>query len=171
MGQEEADNIESDAKRKVQDTISKLSITHERIDINPRFADTSQFCKEYGYNEEDSGNTIIVASKKEPKIFAACLVLATTKLDVNKKVKKLMGVSRLSFANAVETAEQTRMVIGGVTILGLPESMRIFVDSKIFERDLLVTGGGGRSTKIVLNPNEIKKIPNVEIIDNLSLPV
>ena len=81
-------------------TVFNLGLPHEVIEIDPALADTALFCARYGFPMEKSGNTIIVASKKEPKVFVACVVMATLRLDVNKRVRKLMGVSKASFATA-----------------------------------------------------------------------
>ena len=69
-------------------SLRNLGVPYELIEIDPAFADTAAFCEKYGYPLERSCNTIIVASKKEPKQFVACVVLAHTRLDVNKRVTK-----------------------------------------------------------------------------------
>src|SRR5947208_3233666 len=91
--------------------VAKLGVPYELIPIDPAFADTAAFCEKYGYPVERSCNTIIVASKKEPKKFVACVVLAHTRLDVNKRVTKLMGVSKASFASAEEMVALTGMQV------------------------------------------------------------
>ena len=83
-----------------------------------------------------------MASKKEPRVFVACVVLATTRLDVNKRVRKLMGVSKASFASAEEMKELTGMEIGVVTPFSLPEELQLYVDSRIMELDWGDTGRG-----------------------------
>src|SRR5947207_14944015 len=104
----------------VTETLDALGIAYEVHTIDPDFADTTAFCAKYGVPLDQSANTIIVASKKEPKQYCACLVLATTRLDVNHGVRKLMGVARVSFASGDETKALTGMLIGGVTIFALP---------------------------------------------------
>src|SRR4029453_14745466 len=100
--------------------IQRLGILYEAIEIDPAFADTAAFCEKYGYPADRSCNTIIVASKKKPKKFVACVVLANTRLDVNKRVTKLMGVSKASFASADEMMSLTGMLVGGETPVCLP---------------------------------------------------
>ena len=101
-------------------TVANLGLPYEESEIDPALADTALFCERYGFPMEQSGNTIIVASKKDPKVFVACVVLATTRLDVNKRVRKLMGVSKASFASAEEMKVLTGMEVGGVTPFSLP---------------------------------------------------
>ncbi len=153
----------------IKSFLSRQAIIHEWLTINPDFADTASFCEEYGYSLSESGNTIIVASKRGEKKYAACLVLASDKLNVNKKVKSLMNVPRLSFANSEETMTLTGMLIGGVTPFGLPESVNLYIDSKVLNTEKIILGGGSRSAKILLPPDELKKIPKVEIIEDLSI--
>ena len=150
-------------------TLNGLGIEHELIRIDPDFADTAQFCERYGYTLEGSGNTIIVASKRGAKKFCACIVQGSARLDVNKRVKGLMGVSRASFASADETRALTGMMIGGVTAFALPADLPIFADAKLLGQERIVLGSGSRSSKIIIAPQDIEKIPGAEFVEGLSL--
>lgn len=116
-----------DIEQRVLHALAALAAPYELIPIDPAYADTAAFCAQYGFSLDRAGNTTIVASKKEPRQFCACVVKATTRLDVNHAVKRLMGVSKLSFASADETMALTGMVIGGVTIFALPPDLPIYV--------------------------------------------
>ena len=151
-------------------TVANLGLTHEVIEIDPDLADTDLFCKNYGFPMEQSGNTIIVASKKDPKVFVACVVLATTRLDVNKRVRKLMGVSKASFASAEEMKVLTGMEVGGVTPFSLPEGLQLYVDSRIMKLDWVILGGGGRDRKLKISPEVFHQL-GAEIVENLALPI
>src|SRR5258705_463901 len=128
---------------RVAQALESLGAKRELMRIDPDFADTAVFCEKYGVALDHSGNTIIVASKKEPKQFCACLVLATTRLDVNHAVRRLMEVSRVSFATAEETAALTGMMIGGGTPLAPPPRLPPYPDERIIGLDSGVLGGGG----------------------------
>ena len=154
---------------RVVSTLNDLGIEHDLIQIDPDFADTAEFCEKYGYTLEGSGNTIIVASKRGAKKYCACIVQGSARLDVNKTVKRLMGVSRASFASAEETMELTGMLIGGVTAFALPEDMPVYADQKLLEQESIILGSGSRSSKIMIAPEEISKIPGAQFIDGLSL--
>ena len=149
--------------------MESLGVQHEMFEIDPDFADTAAFCEKYGFPMEKSGNTIVVASKRGQKKHCACIVAATDRLDVNKRVKGLMEVSRASFAGADETMELTGMMIGGVTPFGLPSELPIYADAKLNVLDYVIIGGGSRSSKIKLAPSELGKLPNLEFIEGLSL--
>ncbi len=140
---------------RVLERVRSLGVSHEILSIDPADADTVVFCEKYGYPLEQSGNTIIVASKKEPKAYAACVVLATTRLDVNKRVRHLLGVSKLSFATAEEMQELTGMEVGGVTPFALPDEMPLYVDSRLMELEWVILGGGGRDRKVRIAPEAL----------------
>jgi prolyl-tRNA editing enzyme YbaK/EbsC (Cys-tRNA(Pro) deacylase) len=148
--------------------LERLGVPYEVVTIDPDFADTAQFCAKYGIPLDQSANTIIVASKKEPKQYCACLVLATTRLDVNHAVKKLMGVARVSFATADETKDLTGMLIGGVTVFALPDTLPIYVDERVMQPEWIIVGGGGRSTKIRCAPDALRRLPNVTVVPALA---
>src|SRR5262245_54228975 len=147
--------------------IQRLGILYEAIEIDPAFADTAAFCEKYGYPTDRSCNTIIVASKKEPKQFVACVVLANTRLDVNKRVTKLMGVSKASFASAEEMMALTGMQVGGVTPLSLPPGMPLYIDARIPALEWIILGGGGRGLKVKTSPEALIKL-GAEVVSGLA---
>lgn len=154
--------------RKITDAIDALGVPYERMTIDPAYADTVAFCEHYGYPPENSGNTIVVASKKEPKQYVACVVLATTQLDVNRRVRKLMGVSRASFATSEEMMALTGMQVGGVTPFALPDGLPLYVDERIMSLDWVILGGGGRDSKIKIAPEVFTKL-GAEVIADLAI--
>ena len=154
--------------RRVLDT---LGTPYEIVEIDPAFADTAAFCEKYGYGLDVSGNTIVVASKREPKQFAACLVLANTRLDVNHAVRRLMGASRVSFASAEETMTLTGMEIGGVTLVALPAGLPVYVDDRVMALDYVILGSGNRSSKVRIGPAALERLPGVRVVAGLAHPL
>lgn len=151
--------------------LDRLGIDYDTIDCDPDFADTAAFCERYGVALEDSANTIIVAGKTDPRVYVACVVLATTKLDVNGAVRRRLGVKRASFASADETAELTGMMIGGVTPFALPAGLPLWVDERVMKRGSIVVGGGSRSLKLRLSPEVFRMLPGAEVVSDLAVPV
>ena len=158
----------SDAERLVREALDRLGVGHEVIEIDPAYADTAAFCARYGYPAERSANTILVASKKEPKRYAVCVVLATTQLDVNHRVRDLLAVSRVSFASADEMNSVLGMEVGGVTPFGLPAGMPLFVDGRVGACEWIILGGGGRGTKIKIAP-AVFELLGAERVENLAV--
>lgn len=144
---------------------------YEVIEIDPALADTADFCEHYGYPLQISANCILVASKDDPPQVAACLALATTRLDVNKRVRKLLGVRKLSFAPAELTREATGMEIGGVTPFALPASLagRRWADERIAGLDRVIVGGGSRSLKLLVAPAALEQA-GFEFVEGLATP-
>lgn len=154
---------------KVRAALEARAMIARVVPCNPELADTAAFCAHYGFSPAQSANTIIVASRSEPVQYVACLVLATTKLDVNKKVRQLMQVRKVSFATAEQTATLTGMLIGGVTVVGLPATIPIYIDSAVMEQPEIILGGGNRSSKLLLKSSELGKLPNTQVIEGLGL--
>ena len=153
----------------VREALARLGIQHQVIEIDPDYADTEAFGARYGYPLENSGNTIIVASRRGPKVYCACLVQADRRLDVNHRVSELTGVRTLSFASAEETRELTGMMIGGVTVFGLPDELPLYLDALIMGLEYVIVGGGSRSVKLSVAPAELTKIPGAQVVEGLTL--
>ena len=149
--------------------LSAIGVDYEEIPCDPELADTAAFCAHYGYALDESANTIVVAARKEPGVACACVMLATTRLDVNRRVCGLLGVRRASFAAAEQTRELTGMMIGGVTPVALPEGLPLFIDSRVLQRESVIVGGGSRSMKLRLSPAVLVALPNARVVDALAL--
>jgi len=147
--------------------LDSLRISYEIIPCDPALADTAQFCATYGYALEDSANTIVVGGKADPPVYAACVVLATTRLDVNRVVKKRMGVRKASFASGADTEQLTGMSIGGVTPFGLPDDLPLWVDGQVMTRDRIILGGGGRDRKVLASPTILTAL-GAEVVEGLA---
>lgn len=159
----------TDIESRVLSALEELGVSYELVHIDPEFADTADFCEKYGYPLETSGNTIIVASKRGEKKYCGCIVQATGRLDVNHTVKRLMGVSRASFASADETMELTGMMIGGVTAFALPTGLPLYADPNLRSQEYVILGSGSRSSKLKIGPDDLGKIPGVQFIDGLAM--
>ena len=158
-------------ERRVIAMLDGLGVPYELHRIDPAFADTAAYCERYGSSPEHAANTIIVASKKEPKQCAACVVKATRRLDGNHTVRRLMNAARISFASAEETRELTGMMIGGVTVLALPPELAIYVDDTLMDLPWIILGGGSRSLKIRISPEGFRKLPGATVVAGLSNPI
>jgi prolyl-tRNA editing enzyme YbaK/EbsC (Cys-tRNA(Pro) deacylase) len=152
----------------VEQALAQYGIAHEVLACDAELADTGAFCEHYGVSLEQAANTILVASRKvDPPKYAICVVLGTTRLDVNKTVREKLGVKRLSFADAETTVEVTGMLIGGVTAIGT-QGIPIYVDSAVMQQSEVIMGGGNRTSKLRLDPQELVKLPGVEVIEGLA---
>jgi len=166
MPAEPAANVEVEAV--VRAVLDGLGVDYEWMPCDPDYADTAAFCERYGIPPDISANTIVVASRRGAEAACACVVLATSRLDVNNTVRRLLGVAKASFASAEETVRLTGMMIGGVTPWGLPESLPLYVDAAVMQRERVVTGAGSRSAKVMCPPGALLRLANATVVDGLA---
>ena len=155
---------------RVREALEALGVEHDVLACDPELADTAAFCAHYGFTLDEAANTILVASKKvDPPRYAVCVVLGTTALDVNHTVRGLLDVKRLSFADADTTVALTGMQIGGVTAFGI-DGLPVYVDAAVMGVERVVMGGGNRSSKVLIKPSQLLKIPSARVVDGLANP-
>lgn len=140
--------------------------------IDPAFSDTSVFTQTYGVLPEVSGNCVVIAGRREgQERVAACVVLATTRADVNGTVKRLLDVRKCSFMGMDDAVARTGMEYGGITPVGLPAGWRVLVDARVAQVAAVVVGSGVRGSKLVLPGAVLAAMPGVEVVDGLANPV
>lgn len=154
---------------RVAAALERFGMEHRAIECDPQYADTAAYCEHYHLPPGEGANTILVATRTDPAQFAACIVLPTTRLDVNKRVRQLMGGRRVSFASVDQTVALTDMQVGGVVAIGLPEDVPIYIDDAIFALPEVLLGGGNRSSKLLLDPQELLKMPQARRIQGLGV--
>lgn len=164
----QSQQIAQQIEQRVRDFLAEHEIAYETIACRPDQADNAIFCEVFGIAPEASVNTILVASKKEPKQYAACLALANTRLDVNRTVRKEMGVRKCSFASFEETESVTGMISGGVTAFALPPEIPILIDARIQGEELMWLGGGSRSLKVGIRADDLARLPNARLVEGLA---
>jgi prolyl-tRNA editing enzyme YbaK/EbsC (Cys-tRNA(Pro) deacylase) len=146
----------------------RLGVPFEVLPCDPALADTEAFCAAYGFRGDESANTIVVVAKTDPPRYVACVVLATTRLDVNNAVRKRLGVKKASFADAETVRALTGMEIGGVTPFDLGE-MEIWVDARVASCERIVLGGGSRSCKVIGPPTLLTAQATATVIEGLAI--
>lgn len=158
-----------DARARLEGVLAGRGVAYELFPCDPALADTAAFCSAYGFDPEESANTIVVAGKSELRRYAACIVLAPHRLDVNRVIRARLGTRKASFATAEETQTLTGMEIGGVTPFGLPPDLPIWIDAAVMSRARIVLGGGSRSWKVIAPPEILLTLPSVEVVDGLAV--
>jgi prolyl-tRNA editing enzyme YbaK/EbsC (Cys-tRNA(Pro) deacylase) len=152
----------------VEESLEKYGLSYKVLECPSDFSDTAAFCEHFNISPNQAANTILVASRKvDPVKYAVCVVLGNTRLDVNNRVCDLLGVRKASFADAETTVQQTGMQIGGVVAVGIND-LPIYVDSLVLQQAEVIMGGGNRTSKILINPQDLKKIPHLQIIEGLA---
>lgn len=140
--------------------------------IDPGLADTAQFCEHYGVPLAASANCVVVAGKRGDTVrYAACLALATTRVNVNTVVRKRLDARKASFAPMDTAVELTGMEYGGITPVGLPADWSILVDANVAAEPELVIGGGTRGSKLLVTGKFLASLPGAEVVEELAVPV
>ena len=137
----------------------------EIFECKDEFSDTQSFCDHYGYKIEDSCNAILIKSKKPEQFYALFCVLGVDRLDVNHKGKAVLNSKKLSFASREEAEEITDQIYGGISPLGLPKDIKIYVDKNVMSRDKVFIGGGNRVSKFFLSPETLVDLTNAIVED------
>jgi prolyl-tRNA editing enzyme YbaK/EbsC (Cys-tRNA(Pro) deacylase) len=144
----------------------------EVVEIDPSLADTEALCAHYDLPLGDSANCVVVAAKRGgATTYAACVVLATTRADVNRLVRKHLDARKATFAPLDAVVEATGMEYGGITPVGLPADWRILVDAAVAARPAAVVGSGVRHSKLRLPGAALAALPNAEVLQALGVPV
>jgi prolyl-tRNA editing enzyme YbaK/EbsC (Cys-tRNA(Pro) deacylase) len=137
--------------------------------IDPDLADTAAFCERYGVEMLDSANCVVIAGRRgEVTSYAACVVLATTRADVNGIVRRRLEARKASFAPMQDAVRLTGMEFGGITPIGLPTTWPVLVDAAVLTREIVVIGSGLRRSKLALPAATLAELPRSEVITGLA---
>jgi prolyl-tRNA editing enzyme YbaK/EbsC (Cys-tRNA(Pro) deacylase) len=137
-------------------------------EIDPALADTEAFCAHYGIAAADSANCVVVKGRRAGNVrYAACVVLATARADVNGIVRRRLDVRSASFAPMEEAVALTGMGYGGITPVGLPDDWPLLVDAAVAASPGVVVGAGIRGAKLFLPGSVLAGLPRAEVIDGL----
>src|SRR6476469_3163478 len=141
-------------------------------EIDADLADTAAFCAAYDVPLEASANCVVVAARRAGQTtLAACLVLATTRADVNGLVRRHLDARKASFAPQDVAVAETGMAYGGITPIGLPAGWPVLVDAAVAAGELLVVGSGVRGSKLAVAGDVLARLPGAQVIEGLARPV
>ena len=153
----------------IHKTVENLYIENQEsleiFECKDEFSDTQSFCDYYGYKIEDSCNAIMIKSKKPQEFYALFCVLGIDRLDVNHKGKSVLNSKKLSFASQEEAEKITEQTYGGISPLGLPENIKVYVDKNVTTRERVFIGGGNRISKFFLSPETLVSLTNASVVD------
>jgi len=140
-------------------------------EIDPELADTAAFCEHYGVGMDISANCVVVEARRADRTwYAACLVLATTRADINGIVRKHLGARKISFASMDTAVSLSGMEYGGITPIGLPDDWPILVDQNVVGQERVIVGSGIRGSKILVDTDVLTQLPNAEVLTIVKEP-
>jgi prolyl-tRNA editing enzyme YbaK/EbsC (Cys-tRNA(Pro) deacylase) len=138
-------------------------------EIDPAAAGTAEFCERYGVSPAESANCVVITGRRDGQArYAACVILATTRADVNNVARRELDVRKASFAAMDDAVEQTGMEYGGITPVGLPASWPVLVDALVADTPAVVIGSGLRSSKLLLPGKMLASLPGARVIEGLA---
>lgn len=139
--------------------------------IDPDLADTAAFCEHYGVPPEESANCVVIAARRGGETsYAACLVTAVTRADVNGVVRRRLGARKASFAPVDDALAATGMEYGGITPVGLPAGWPVLVDAAVVRQPHVIIGSGIRGSKLRMPGPLVAALPGAEVIEGLATP-
>lgn len=142
------------------------------VEIDPDVSDTAASQEVFGLSTETLANCVVVVGKRDGlERVAACVILASTRADVNNVAKRRLDVRKASFLSMDRAVEASGMEYGGITPIGLPSDWPVLVDSRVVQQDVVIIGSGVRRSKILLPGALFERLPGVEIIEGLANPV
>ena len=134
-------------------------------EIDPELADTAAFCAYYDVGLDISANCVVVEARRAERTwYAACVVLATTRADVNGIVRKRLGARRISFAAMDDAVTLTDMEYGGITPIGLPAGWPVLLDGDVLAAERVIIGSGIRGSKVLAAPQVLASLPSAEVL-------
>jgi prolyl-tRNA editing enzyme YbaK/EbsC (Cys-tRNA(Pro) deacylase) len=138
-------------------------------EIDPAVSDTPTFIVAYDVPPEACANCVVVSGRRDgTERIAACLVLATTRADVNGAVKRLLDVRKASFLDMERAVSETGMEYGGITPVGLPDGWRLLVDARVVAQPVVLIGSGVRPGKLLLPGDVVAALPGAEVVEDLA---
>ena len=137
-------------------------------EIDQELADTAAFCERYQVSPAESANCVVVTGKRDGQSrFAACVVLATTRADVNGLARRRLDGRKASFAATELAVAETGMEYGGITPIGLPSGWPVLIDAAVAAASRVVIGSGVRRSKLTLPGAVLAGLPGAEVLDGL----
>jgi prolyl-tRNA editing enzyme YbaK/EbsC (Cys-tRNA(Pro) deacylase) len=138
-------------------------------EIDPRLSDTESFCRQYQIGMERAANCVVLEAKRgEKSWFAACVILASTRADINGVVRRTLDARKVSFAPMEAAVAQSGMEFGAITPVGLPGEWAVLVDKAVADSESVIIGSGIRQSKLLVPGSFFIQLPNVQIIEGLA---
>jgi prolyl-tRNA editing enzyme YbaK/EbsC (Cys-tRNA(Pro) deacylase) len=140
--------------------------------IDPALADTAAFCERYGVAPAESANCVVIATRRGGQAgYAACVVAATTRADVNGLVRRHLDVRKASFAPVEAVTAASGMEYGGITPIGLPAAWPVLIDEAVAKTGSVIVGSGIRGSKLRLPGRLLAALASAQVLPGLGLPV
>ena len=99
-----------------------------------------------------------------PEEFVMVLMAGREQVDW-RKLRRLVGRSRIRMATEAEVLEVTGFRIGTVSPFGLKDQIRVLIDASVLAEEEISTGSGVRNMAIILKSTDLRRaLENAEIV-------
>ncbi len=141
------------------------------VDTDPEWADTATFVEHYGQDLlERSANCVVVAGKRGGEtMLAACVVLSTTRVDVNGVVRRQLGARKASFASMDTATGESGMEYGASPPSDSPAGWPVLVDSAVVDLPYVLVGSGRRRGKLLVPGKAFAELPGAVVLEGLGV--
>lgn len=147
------DNLE-----KLRQRLDKLGISYEIIEHKP-IATVKEGLEELGIEEAEGVSTLIMKADEK---YISIIRRDDKKLSF-KKIKKLLKVSDLRFAEREKVKELTNCDIGYVSLLN--DGFTPLFDESILEREFIWGGTGSPQHDLKVKPQDLVAVTNAQVAD------
>jgi prolyl-tRNA editing enzyme YbaK/EbsC (Cys-tRNA(Pro) deacylase) len=153
-------------------TVPSLAAAAHTVAIDPELADTAALSVRHAIDLDISANCVVVLGKRGGEARpAACVVLASTRADVNGLVRRTLDTRKCSFAPQDWAVSETGMEHGGITPVGVPDGWPILIDRAVTEQAYVLIGSGLRRSKLAVPGALLAQLPGAVVLDGLGLPI
>lgn len=155
---------------KVADALTKAADAEKVgvVEIDPQLSDTAGFCEHYQVSMEQAANCVVLEAKRGEKTwFAACVILGSTRADVNGLARRTLDARKVSFAPMEKAVAETTMEYGAITPVGLPENWSILIDKAVADSEYVIIGSGIRKSKLAVPGSFLASLPNAQVLEGL----
>ena len=155
---------------KVADALAKAANAEKVgvVEIDPQLSDTTAFCEHYQVSMEQAANCVVLEAKRGEKTwFAACVILGSTRADVNGLARRTLDARKVSFAPMEKAVAETAMEYGAITPVGLPENWSILIDKAVADSGYVIIGSGIRKSKLAVPGSFLASLPNAQVLEGL----
>lgn len=135
--------------------LEKLNIPHRVFQHEKPLHSFEQAAAERNQRPEQIVRSILFQIR--PEEFVMVLVAGRDQVDW-RKLRQLVGRSRVRMATEEEVLEVTGYRVGTVSPFGLKNQVRVLIDESVLREEEVSLGSGAREMAIIMNTADLRRI-------------
>lgn len=148
----------SNEVKKYSKTLTDIGIDNEIVE-HPDLKTPPEVQGYLGLTLADGLSTMLMKAGDE---FVSVVRRCDTRLD-SKKLKKLVGTSKLRMANPEEFSKLTNGLPLGTARVFTP-NLKTYLDENLFKKECLTSGSGSFTCSVRVRSADLEKLPNSEVV-------